>query len=113
MRSILAAEATYAGAYRSVGYTCTISDLDGFGATEPNEHHAMLMSSSLAGGKRFGYVFTLSECGAAPATSFRLTATPNGNSFGHRTFCTDQSGVIRSSANGNPATCWASGTPVN
>ena len=113
MRSIVTAEATYADSYRSLGYTCTLSDLDGFGATEANEHHAMLMSSSLAGGRRYGYAFALSECGAAPATGFHLTATPNGSGFGHRAFCTDQAGVIRSSADGNPATCWSSGTPVN
>src|SRR5208283_2591023 len=112
MRSILTAEIAYSATYRAVGYTCTLSDLDGFGGGEPNEHQAMLIPSGLAGGKRFGYVFTLSGCTGRPATGFQLAATPGGNTFGRRAFCADQSGVIRYSADGNPATCLASGTPV-
>ena len=83
MRTILSAELTYASTYRGVGYTCTLSDLDGFGSGERNEHQAMLINSGLASGKRYGYVFTLSECTGAPATSFLLTAAPNGG----RTAC--------------------------
>lgn len=112
MRSILTAEIAYSATYRAVGYTCTLSDLDGFGGGEPNEHQAMLIPSGLAGGKRFGYVFTLSGCAGRPATGFQLAATPGGNTFGRRAFCADQSGVIRYSADGNPGTCLASGTPV-
>jgi len=51
VRKILAAETTYKATYASVGYTCTLSDLDGFGAAEPGVHQAMLISSSLASGK--------------------------------------------------------------
>ena len=80
VRKILAAETTYAATYPAVGYTCTLSDLDGFGAAEPNEHQAMLISSGLASGKNQGHNFSLSGCaGRAPATSFRLTAAPFGD----------------------------------
>ena len=112
MRSILTAEIAYSTTYRAVGYTCTLSDLDGFGGGEPNEHQAMLIPSGLASGKRFGYVFTLSGCTGRPATGFQLAATPGGNTFGRRAFCADQSGAIRYSVDGNPATCLANGTPV-
>ena len=112
MRTILTAEVTYASAYPTVGFTCSLSSLDGFGGGEPNEHQAMLINSGLASGKRYGFVFTLSECGGTPASSFHLTAVPNGNTYGRKAFCTDQSGVIRSSSDGNPATCLASGIPV-
>ncbi len=112
MRTILTAEVTYASSYPAVGYSCTLSDLDGFGGGTPNEHQAMLISSGLASGKKYGFVFTLSGCGVSPATSFHLTAAPNGNSYGRKAFCADQSGVIRSASDGNPATCSASGTPV-
>src|SRR5208282_4556376 len=105
MRTILTAEATYAASYPSVGYTCTLSDLDGFGAGEPNEHQAMLINSGLASGKKYGFVFTLSECSGAPAIGFRLTAAPNANTFGRKTFCADQSGAIRSSEGANAAAC--------
>jgi len=112
MRSILAAEATYANSYPAVGFTCTLSSLDGFGGGERNEHQAMLIDSGLASGKRYGFVFTLSGCGQVPASSFQLTAAPNGNGPGRKAFCADQTRVIRSSNDGNPATCLASGTAV-
>jgi len=112
MRSIVSAEATYASTYPGVGFTCTLSNLDGFGGGAPNERQAMLINSGLASGKRYGYVFTLSECNGTPATGYHLTATPNGNSFGGKAYCVDQSGVIRSSEDGNPATCRASGTLI-
>jgi hypothetical protein len=112
MRTILAAENTYSSTYRNVGYTCTLSDLDGFGGGEANEHQAMLIPSGLAGGKKFGYTFTLSGCAGTPATGFHLTASPAGNIFGRRAFCADRSGVIRYSTDGDPATCLANGMPL-
>lgn len=112
MRTILTAEITYENTYKNVGYTCTLSNLDGFGGGEPNEHQAMLINSGLASGKRYGFVFTLSECTGSPATTFHLTAAPNGNTYGRKAFCADQSGVVRSSSDGNPASCLANGTPV-
>lgn len=112
VRKILAAETTYASTYSSVGYTCTLSDLDGFGAAEANQHQAMLIGSSLASGKHQGYSFSLTGCAGAPAAHFRLTATPIGESYGRRAFCSDESGAVRASADGNPATCASSGTVV-
>jgi hypothetical protein len=112
LRKILAAEITYAATYPAVGFTCTLSDLDGFGAGETNEHQAMLISSGLASGKHQGYSFSLSGCSGAPAASFRLSAAPVGESYGRRAFCTDQSGVIRSSADGGLAACASNGTPI-
>jgi hypothetical protein len=112
MHTILKAENTYINTYRSTGYTCTLSDLDGFGGGAPNEHQAMLIPSGLASGKKYGYVFMLSACSGAPATGFRLMAVPGVNSLGRRALCSDQTGVIRYSADGNPATCLVSGVPV-
>jgi hypothetical protein len=112
VRMILAAESTYAASYPAVGYTCKLSDLDGFGAAEANEHQAMLISSGLASGRQQGYAFSLSGCASQPAASFHLTATPTGESYGRRAFCAGQSGAIRSSADGNAATCLSSGTPI-
>lgn len=109
MRTILTAETMYAATYPKVGYTCTLSDLDGFGGGEPNEHQAMLINSGLASGKRYGFVFTLSGCSGAPAASFHLSVAPNANTLGRKAFCADQSGTIRTAEDGNPATCFASG----
>jgi hypothetical protein len=112
IRTILTAEVTYASSYPRVGFTCALSSLDGFGGEEPNERQAMLINSGLASGKKYGFVFTLSGCSGAPAATFRLTAVPNGAFYGRKAFCADQSGVIRSSDDGNAATCLASGVPV-
>jgi hypothetical protein len=112
MRTILAAESTYGNTYHSVGYTCTLSDLDGFGAAERNEHQALLIPSDLAGGRRYGYSFSLSGCYGNPTSGFQLVAAPLGNSFGRRAYCADQSGTVRYSNDGNPASCLASGLPV-
>ena len=112
MRTILSAEVTYASTYPKIGFTCTLSDLDGFGGGEPNEHQAMLINSGLASGKRYGYIFALSGCGGAPATSFYLSVSPNPNTFGRKAFCADQSAVIRSSDDGNTTACFTRGTPV-
>jgi hypothetical protein len=112
VRQILTAETSYAATYPGVGYTCTLSDLDGFGAAEANEHQAMLISSGLASGRHQGYNYALSGCGGIPSPSFRLTATPIGDSYGRRAFCTDHSGVIRSSTDGSAASCLSSGMQV-
>lgn len=113
MRSILGAEKTYSSTYRATGYTCMLSDLDGFGGGEPNEHQAMLLSSSLAGGRRFGYTFTLSACTGSPANGFHLAAAPAAlSAVGRRAYCADQSGAMRYSTDGNAATCFASGAPL-
>jgi hypothetical protein len=109
VRTILSAEITYAATYPTVGYTCTLADLDGFGGGEPNEHQAMLISSSLASGKHDGYAMMI-QCGRSPATTFRLTATPIGQPYGRRTFCADQSGAIKASAASNA--CFSNGAPV-
>jgi hypothetical protein len=112
MRRILTAESTYKSTYASVGYTCMLSDLDGFGGGEPNEHQAMLIASGLASGKKQGYVFTLSGCNGTPANWLHLAAVPAGNTFRRRAFCTDQSGEVRYAADGSAATCQASGIPL-
>jgi hypothetical protein len=112
MRTILTAETTYAVTYPATGFTCTLSNLDGFGSSERNEHQAMLINSGLASGRRYGFVFALSGCGPSPAATFHLTAAPNANTMGRKAFCADQSGTIRSSSDGKPETCMASGTPV-
>jgi hypothetical protein len=112
MRTIITAENTYAATYADVGYTCTLSNLDGFGSGDPGPQQAMLISSSLAGGRRYGYIFTVSGCMGAPAAKFLLTAIPNEPGFGRKVFCADASGVLRSTDESNANSCSAKGTPI-
>lgn len=110
MRTILTAEMTYSRTYTGQGFTCSLSDLDGFGGGEPNERQAMLIESRLASGKKYGYVFSVSGCTAAPSTRFRLGATPAAGVG--PAFCADESGLIRTSDDGSIANCWAAGKPL-
>jgi hypothetical protein len=112
MRTIITAENTYASTYADVGYTCTLSNLDGFGAGDPGPQQAMLISSSLAGGRRYGYIFTLSGCMRAPAGKFLLTAIPNEPGLGRKIFCADASGAIRSTDENHANSCFTEGTPI-
>lgn len=109
MRTILTAQITYAGQYPTQGFTCSLSDLDGFGGGTPNEHQAMLIESRLASGKKNGYVFTLAQCGSVPAQHFVLTAVPSVPGAG-RTFCADESAVIKSGD--SAAACLSAGKPL-
>jgi len=112
MRTLVTAQVTYAALYQARGYTCSISDLGGMGGTDRNEHQAMLIDPRLASGKKNGYRFAFSGCEGSPASKFNLTAMPAEGGFGMRTFCSDQSGVIRSSSDPNPDSCLAAGTPL-
>src|SRR5205807_10031198 len=71
LRTLPTAETTYSVAYPNHGYTCSLWDLDGFGSSETSEHHAMLIDSGLATGKKAGYVFTVSGCTGSPASTFK------------------------------------------
>lgn len=112
LRTIANAEAVYAATYPGVGYTCSLSDLDGFGSATPNEHQAMLVESRLASGKKNGYLFTLSGCDGPPASRFRLTAVPVLPDVGWRAYCLDERGEIRAVTDGKGASCWSSGVPA-
>jgi hypothetical protein len=111
MRTILTAENTYSHTYTAQGYTCSLSDLDGFGGGEPNEHQAMLIESRLASGKKYGYLFSVTGCSGTPSTKFKLSAAP-AVPGGGKAFCADESGVIRYSDDGLAASCWAAGKPL-
>ena len=110
LRTIVTAEVTYATTYPARGYTCFLSDLDGFGQGSPNEHQAMLIESRLASGKKNGYVFTVSGCGSDPVMHFQIVAVPASGQG--RAFCSDESAVIRFASNGNGEACLHTGRPL-
>ena len=112
IRNINTAEVTYAATYPARGYTCLLSDLDGFGAGGTNEHQAMLIDSGLASGKKAGYVFSMSGCTGAPSKQYKITATPVDPSAHLRAYCSDETRVIRYSSDGKGASCLGSGMPI-
>ncbi|HTV57813.1 MAG TPA: DUF4190 domain-containing protein [Verrucomicrobiae bacterium] len=123
LRTIETAEMTYSNQYKN-GFSPTLRALDGADAGAPSCDYAELISSALASGWRSGYVIRyvpLAEdgsevdpenrtaspahgCSAAGAPRFKLTADPmKRGQTGNRSFYTDETGVIRWSAD-DPAT---------
>jgi len=113
LRTLLTAEATYHTTYPNQGFACSLSDLGGIGGgNPPSPRQAMLIDPRLANGKKAGYVFALSSCQGTPASKFILTAVPVEATVGMRTFCSDESGAVRFSTDGNPASCITAGKPL-
>jgi hypothetical protein len=113
VRTLNTAEVTYAATFPGRGFTCTLSDLGGMGGgSGPTEHQAMLIDPRLASGKKNGYVFALSGCDGTPASRYSITAVPADPSSGTRAFCSDESAVIRFSADGKANSCLSVGKPL-
>jgi hypothetical protein len=113
VRTLNTAEVTYAASFPAHGFTCALLDLGGMGGGGgPSEHQAMLVDPRLASGRKNGYVFRLSGCDGTPATRYSLSAVPSDANSGTRAFCSDESAVIRFSADGKAESCLNSGTPL-
>ncbi len=123
LRTINAAAVTYAAKYEN-GFPSSLEAMGVEPGANPNCNHAGLLDDSLISGRKFGYVFTYSPkfpvgatepvispkaaakgCTSGGASGFTVTADPvRRNSAGRWSFYTDQTGVIRYSDNGDPAT---------
>ena len=113
VRTLNTAEITYAATFPGQGFTCTLSDLGGMGSgSGAAEHHAMLVDPRLASGKKNGYVYALSACEGNPASRYSITAAPANPASGTRAFCSDESAVIRFSADGKADSCISLGKPL-
>ena len=110
IRTINTAQTTYAASYPAHGFTCTLSDLGGMGGgSGADEHHALLLEPRLSNGRKSGYIFKLSNCNGTPASTYIVTAVPADVNAGARAFCSDQSGVVRYSQDGNADSCLRTG----
>jgi len=113
VRTINTAQITYAAAYPAHGFTCTLSELGGMGGgNSADEHHALLLEPRLSNGRKSGYVFKLSNCNGTPASTYSVTAVPADANAGTRAFCSDQSGAVRYSQDGNGDSCLSTGQPL-
>ncbi len=104
-RSIVNAEKSYQAAQGS--YACKLSALGSSG--KDAMYRTYLYDQQLAGGKKNGYVFSISEC--TPA-HYRLSAEPEAQDLGQHAYCSDESGTVRQSSDGKAATCFTSGEIV-
>ena len=113
MRSIKTAQKWYAKTYPQEGFACKLDTL-GSGKTSdvPSAEHAGLLDSSLSAGTvRNGYLFAVSCSGSdKPSQHYRSTATPTEKSM--TAFCSDETGVIRSIAGKDVASCFEKGQDI-
>ena len=114
VRTINTAEVTYSSAYPG-GYACRLENLGGSAAdcgsnANPAAQHACLVDNVLSSGQKFGYRFSLLNC---DSQSYELIAEPmTPGSSGVRTFCSDETGVIRYLSSGTGEQCLQRGTTL-
>lgn len=104
-------EATYAAQNPGRGYTCTLSDL--YPNAPAEEFTGYAYPANTGGSESAGYHYELSGCDGNPATRFQIVATPIDADEGMKAFCADESGNVRSQANGNGSECLSQGQPLN
>jgi type IV pilus assembly protein PilA len=119
VRTINTAEVTYASAYPKVGFTCRLSDLGGSSAdcagSKQSSKNACLIDNVLSSGHKSGYRFAIVNCegDGEVLNTFQVTAEPvTPGTTGQRTFCSDQTGVIRYLHSGSGAQCLENGIPL-
>lgn len=104
LRTINSAEIQYETNFPANGFSCNLAQLGGDPKSgPPSPQAAQLMPNSLAGGYKSGYIFAITNCTKVSVnnqdvyTSFEATAVPQAvGRTGHRGFCMDQTGEIKS-----------------
>jgi hypothetical protein len=103
LRVLVNSEIKFAHTHPDIGYACTLSAL-------PNDD---LTAELVKNGRRNEYAFEIScpvEEAKGPSTKYRLTARPLIR--GMPSFCSDQTGVLKSDESGSIETCLESGIPL-
>jgi type IV pilus assembly protein PilA len=109
LHAIQSAEVQYQINFPANGFSCSIGALGGNpGSGPPTPQAAQMLQSTLATGQKDGYVFNITNCTKAPNstnqdlfTSYEVTAVPQTvGKTGHRGFCMDMSGEIKSDPTG-------------
>lgn len=103
--TINAAETQFAMEHPTTGYTCTLSDLRGY------------IDSSLASGRKPGYVIELKGCDdetpGKPNRKYVVVASPiRSNQSGVRTFCSDQTSIVKAISDSSVGDCSENGTTL-
>lgn len=104
LRAIQEAETQYDSNYPGYGYACSLAALGGEGKSgPPSPQSAQLLPNDLAQGQKSGYSFHIVNCTKTTVnnhdmfTSYEVTAVPQAvGKTGHRGFCLDMSGEIKS-----------------
>lgn len=99
MRDIVKAEEKYREAYPAIGYACAMRYLGSPALSQlASPSAAGLIDDVLADSLKGGYIFDL-KCSADPHHAYQVIAYPavpgTSGRLGSRTYCADQTGVIR------------------
>ncbi len=104
LHAIYEAQIQYQTNYPANGYACSLTALGGdASAGAPNPQGAQLLQHDLASGQKAGYTFNIVNCTKATVnnqdmyTSYEAVAVPQAvGKTGHRGFCIDMTGEIKS-----------------
>ncbi len=130
MNTIVGAESAYAAQHPDRGYACNLSTLFGQEKIAPAEVQRQLsgedtgeaqpaVSNFFDPGQQNevwnGYRFTFSGCEGSPPSRYVLIAAPTDPEADveTKTFCADESGVIKFSTGGKSSACINNGQPLN
>ena len=107
VRTLVAAEVTYSSTHEDKGFTCSLSDLK----------EAGIIDQTLATGTKNGYVYELIECKAETPggsnTQYQVIAYPvKIGSSGTKSFCSDQTDVVRYDRSGSGQSCLDNGSSI-
>jgi hypothetical protein len=114
IRTIYTAEVSYQSLFPAAGFTCSLASLGGNSAPDSSAEHAKLIDDLLASGQKRGYRFALENC-VNNGTEHKYQVVAYAivrHQTGIRTFCSDESGVIKVGEGESAAECLASGAPL-
>ncbi len=107
VRTLNAAEISYARAHPQEGFSCSLSDLSKSWGIDPE----------VVRGKKNGFVFELESCEPAkkvgPIAKYRVVAYMPVRKPGVPAYCSDESDVIRVARNGSIMDCLKSGVDLS
>jgi type IV pilus assembly protein PilA len=108
LRAIYQAQIQYQTDFPANGFACSLTALGGnASAGPPSPQAAQVLQGDLSTGQKSGYTFNIVNCTKVTVnnqdmyTSYEATAVPQSiGKSGHRGFCIDQAGEIKSDAAG-------------
>lgn len=103
LRTLNTAEITYNTTYPNVGFACSLTALGPPSGSTATSSSAGLVESTLSGGTKSGYSFSMLNTTCNPSsginTTYDIKASPQSPGVtGQRYFCTDLSAVIQFNA---------------
>jgi hypothetical protein len=115
---IIGAEAGYAAAHPDRGYTCTLPTLF---ASEPNDNSSddnpepprVYYDPGQGNSEWNGYRFALTGCEGSPASKYQVSAVPVDSDAGTKTFCADESGLMKAAKGRSIPACFSRGRSLN